>query len=110
MNITVEIIIAGMLALFVLFETIFINIFKKDKNALLTGMVSLLSVLFGLYLCMKNGLILDYGTEQEIIKSHAFTMYVLGVANFCIGLLFIGISFIKYIIWQTRKVQNKSRK
>jgi len=102
MNIIIEIIIAGILILFIFFETIRINFFKKDKNGLLTGLASMLSIMFGMYLTIWNGLTFDYGSEEEIAKTHALTMGFLGIVNISIGVLFILISIIKYLIWRIK--------
>lgn len=86
------------------FEIVRINIFKIDKNALLVGLTSMISIGFGLYLFIKNGLMLDYGTETEISTNWAGPMWFLGVVCILIGLGFIVSSILKYIIY---KLKNK---
>lgn len=65
MNYILEILISVSMILYVLFEIIRINVFKKSENALSAGLISMLLVGFGIYLWIKNGLILDYGVMAE---------------------------------------------
>jgi hypothetical protein len=51
--------------------------------------------MFGLYLCIKNGFILDYGTKIQIAQTHAKSMFDFGKTNILIGLFFIVISILK---------------
>lgn len=107
MNIIVEIIIAGLLILYIVFETIRINVFRKDKNGLIAGLASMLSILFGIYLSIKNGLTLDYGTAEEAKNTHALTMACLGLVNILVGGFFILLSIIKFIVWGIKKAGSK---
>lgn len=102
MNYKVEILILGGMILYVLYEMIRINLFKKNKNSLLAGLVSLLLVGFGIYLSIKNGLILDYGTKEEIIVSKVELMCFFSLLSISIGLLFIFISIIKFVVWRVK--------
>ena len=89
MDIKIEILISSILTLFVLIGTIRINFFKKEKDGLMVGLLSMLSILFGIYLCIKNGVILDYGTIEEINQTHAPIMSTLGIINLILGLIFL---------------------
>jgi len=103
MDIKIEILISGVLTLFVLSGAIRIYLFKKDKHGLMVGLMSMLSIMFGIYLWIKNGMTLDYGTEVQIDQSHAPIMFALGITNIIIGLLFIIVSILKYIVWKIKK-------
>jgi hypothetical protein len=63
----------------------------------------MLSILFGIYLLIKNGLVLDYGTVEEVNQSHAQIMFAFGITNGVIGLTFIVISIVKYLVWKIKK-------
>lgn len=102
MNIVIEILISLLLIGYISFEIIRINIFKNDKGALLVSFASMISIGFGLYLFIKNGLILDYGTETEISTKWAGPMWILGVICGLIGLVFILSSIWKYLIWKLK--------
>jgi hypothetical protein len=84
------------------FEIVRIIFFKIDKNALLVGLTSMISIGFGLHLFIKNGLILDYGTETEISTNWAGLMWLLGVVCILIGLGFIISSILKNLIWKLK--------
>ncbi len=93
---------------FILFEFVQINVFKKDKNALLTGLISLLLLVFSLYLWIKNGLLLDHGTTNEIQNAHAELMFFSAITGLFISLFFISISILKYILWKIKGTGNKT--
>ena len=95
---------------YVLVELIRINFFKKDNNALLTGLISMLLLGFSLYLWIKYGLTLDYGSEEEIYKSEAELMYLIALIGFIIGFGFILISILKMIIWKIKKYTTMAKK
>lgn len=103
MPILVDIIIALCLLCYNLFEFVRINAFKIDKNALFFGLTSMISIGFGLYLFIKNGLILDYGTQEEISNNWAGQMWFFGVACIFVGFGFILSSILKFIIWKLKK-------
>ena len=90
---------------FVLLELIRINIYKKDNNALLAELISMLLIGFGVYLWIKNGLILDYGIGDEIKSAHAETMFSFAIASVLTGFVFILISLLKFMVWMI--VKNK---
>jgi hypothetical protein len=103
MDIKIEILISSIFILFVLIGAIRIKLFNKDNEGLIVGLMSMLSIIFGIYLWLKNGLILDYGTVEEVTQSHASIMFELGITNILIWLIFIVIPIIKYIVWKIKK-------
>ena len=103
MNINVEIVISSIFTLFVLILGIRLYLLKKENDELILVLTSMLSVIFGLYLCIKNGFILDYGTKIQIAQSHAKGMFDLGKTNILICLFFIFVSILKYLIWKIKK-------
>ncbi|HXJ98110.1 MAG TPA: hypothetical protein VNJ50_04635 [Gelidibacter sp.] len=109
MSILVDIIIAICLIGYNSFEIVRINVFKIDKNALFTGLTSMISIGFGLYLIIKNGLILDYGTQPEISINWAGQMWFMGVVCLFIGLGFILSSIMKYIIWKLKRNEHNKQ-
>jgi hypothetical protein len=68
-------------------------------------LISSLVLIVGIYIWIKNGLMLDYGTEQEIAKNYSDKMYVIGVLNMTISTLYLLFQFINllYRIFLTRK-------
>ncbi|HZH86103.1 MAG TPA: hypothetical protein VFD77_02220 [Brumimicrobium sp.] len=103
MNYITEIIISGTLILYILIELIRINFLKKDNNDLVAGLASVLLLLFGMYLSLKYGIILDYSLGVEILESKAETMSLLAVSSLAISLFFILLSIIKFSIWKYRE-------
>lgn len=103
MDIKIEILISSILTLSVLIGAIRINLFKKKNDGLMVGMISMLSIMIGIYLWIKNGVTFDYGTEIQIAQTHAPIMFALGVTNMLIGLSFIIISILKYIVWKIKR-------
>ena len=98
MNSSIEIIISVILSLYIIVELIRIIFFRRDNLALFTGFISLISIGFGIYLGIKNGIIIE-----EIQESNAQIFYNFGIANILIGLLFLLISLAKFIIWKIKK-------
>src|SRR5690554_5461015 len=96
------IIISGILILYILIEIIRINFLKKDNNALVAGLASVLLLLFGMYLLLKYGVISDYGSLQEILESKAKTMSLIALLNITISIFFILLSVIKSVIWRLK--------
>jgi hypothetical protein len=97
MELKIELVISCALLLSVLTGAIHVTLFKKN-DGLTVGLISMLSILFGLYLLIKNGITLDYGTKLQITKNHALIMARLGMANGITGLIFILFSIFKNII------------
>ena len=103
MNINVEIVISSIFISFVLILAIRIYILKKEHDELILVLISMLSILFGLYLCIKNGAILDYSSKIQIAQANSKSMFDLGKTNILIGLFFIVVSILKYLIWKIKK-------
>lgn len=93
--------------LYVLFEIIKINIFRKDSDASLAGLISMLLLGFAFYLSIKYGLGFDYGTDDEITMIHAELMSNFAIANAITGLVFIVIWMFKFLIWGIKQLRNK---
>ncbi|MDD2387069.1 MAG: hypothetical protein PHP52_09845 [Bacteroidales bacterium] len=107
MNYIIEISLSVIMILFVLLGLIKISIFKKNTYTLPSILISLLLLGFGLYLSIKYGLVLDYGTEDEIKCTHAELMYFFAITSVLTGLSFILISIIKFIIWKIKTSLNR---
>src|SRR3989344_2710466 len=105
MNIKIEILFSSILSLSVIIGAIRTYLFKKQNDGLMLGVISMLSIMFGVYLWIKNGLILDYGTEEKIVQTNAQLMSNFGTMNVLIGSLFIIISILKYFIWKIKNAR-----
>ena len=103
MNPIVEIFISGIMILYVLIEIIRINFLKKNNNDLLAGLISVVLLLFGMYLSFRYGLKLDYGTEEIISESKAELMSLLALLSISVSMLFILISIVKYAVFKFRE-------
>ena len=103
MNINVEIVISSIFTLFVLILGIRLYLLKKENDELILVLISMLSILFGLCLCIKNGAILDYSSKIQIAQANSKSMFDLGKTNILIGLFFIVVSILKYLIWKIKK-------
>jgi hypothetical protein len=99
----IEIILGVAFPLYILVELFRINILKKDNNALFAGLISLMSIGFGLYLSVWYGLIFEYGTLEEISSSNAEIKSTLGQIDIVTGFIFVLISISKWLIWIIRK-------
>lgn len=110
MNFYLEIAISNLLVLYIIFEFIRIVFFKKTKNGLVAGLISLVSIFFGIYLLFKYGLLIDYNenTNEYQIPAMAGEMYILGLVCISAGLLFVITSIIKYLIWKINKLKVSS--
>ena len=97
MFLIIDILLSLLLIGFNSVEMIRIYVLKKDKNVPLVALTSTISIGFGLYLIVKNGLVIDYGTQAEISESWAGPMWFLGVVCLFLGLGFILGSILKYI-------------
>jgi hypothetical protein len=85
------------------FETFRIHVLGKNNGFLLTSFISLISMSFGLYLLVRYGLIIDYGSATEIATNHAHLMVTLGNLDILSGLLFVGFSVLRWV-WDGNKV------
>ena len=103
LNNILEISVAGFFILYILFEFIKINFLKKDNGVLLASLASMLLFGFGLYLWIKYGLILDYGTKDEIINLSALLMFKIALISLFVSLMFILTSIFKLIKWRIKQ-------
>lgn len=103
MNLIIELSISSLFSIYMLVGMYRNLVLRKDQNGLFLGLISLFSLAFGVYLWIKNGLILDYGTPKEVANFYAAVGFAFGVANILLGLLFIGISILKYLFWRFSK-------
>ncbi|PKR81281.1 hypothetical protein CW751_05530 [Brumimicrobium salinarum] len=102
MNYKLEIVLSGIMILYILIELVRINLFKKDNNDLLAGLISVILLLFGMMLSLRYGLILDYGNSQEILKNKNIFMSYLAVISLSIATFSIFLSIIKFVISQLK--------
>lgn len=97
MFLIIDILLSLLLIGFTSVEMIRIYVLKKDKNVPLVSLASMISIGFGLYLIIKNGLVIDYGTQAEISASWAGPMWLLGVVCLFLGVIFLLGSILKHI-------------
>jgi len=94
----------GILLLFLIVVfSIQIYIFKKQTNGILTGLLSLIAVVYGAYLWISNGIVIEYGTELEISSTYAVWFFTIGVLNLITGLIFVLTSLFRFLYWYVRK-------
>lgn len=103
MNYIVELSISGIMILYVLIELVRINFLKKDNNDLLAGLISVILLLFGMYLSFRYGLKIDNGTKEEILNSKAELMSLFAFLSVSVSMLFIFISIVKFVVWKFRE-------
>lgn len=92
---SIEIIIPTILLGYCVYRLLKLDFFKLKPNILIA--FSPLLLIIGIYLWIKNGLILDYGTEIEIETNYAIAIYFLGVAHILTAILIMLLSFGKFI-------------
>ncbi|HLW29465.1 MAG TPA: hypothetical protein VKX29_01300 [Brumimicrobium sp.] len=107
MNNTTEIIISAILITYTLIEIIRINILKKNNNDLEAGLASVILLLFGMYLSLKYGVVLDYSSPTEILESKAKVMSLVATFSLAFAILFILVSIIKFLIWKLKKMKQQ---
>lgn len=103
MNYKVEIFLSGIMIVYLLIELVRINLLKKDNNDLLAGLISVILLLYGMYLSLRYGLKLDYGSLTEIQQSQAQIMSFTAIASLVVSLFFIIISVVKFMITMITK-------
>lgn len=92
--------------MYVLFVFIRSHIFKKDTNEIIALLVSLLLLGFSIYVWIKNGVLFDYGSEEEIKNAVAESRYIIALLGIICSAGYILITFFKILRW---KVKNASR-
>jgi hypothetical protein len=98
MGYKIELILSILAITYLAIEIVRHFIFNNDKWALYTGVVAMLSFAFGLILCIKHGLILDYSTPIEIAKNKSQMMSKIGVALLISSSIFIALSILYSIL------------
>jgi hypothetical protein len=94
MGYQIELILSILAITYLAIEIVRHFIFNNDKWALYTGVIAMLSFVFGIILCIKHGLILDYSTPIEIAKNKSQMMSKIGVALLLTSTLFIALSIL----------------
>jgi hypothetical protein len=96
--------IIGIALLFLIIAfSIQIYILKKQSNAILTGLLSVVAIVYGTYLWISNGVIIEYGTEAEINSSSAVWLFTIGILNLITGLSFVFTSIFRFLYWYISK-------
>ncbi len=85
--------------IFIVYQSIQICFLRNDKYALQAGVISLILMLFGLYLWIKNGLISDYREFHVQEIKQAREMFSLALVSLFIGSVFVLSSVIHSLIW-----------
>ena len=99
-----EIIIAILILSFVIFWNFKYKFFKSKTNILVT--FGPIMIIFGAYLYIKNGLIIDYGTEKEVSDNYAFEVLFLGGTNIIVGIILSFLSIIRYFIRKSNRFKH----
>ncbi|MDP2174821.1 MAG: hypothetical protein Q8K70_02810 [Bacteroidota bacterium] len=103
MPLILELGIAIVVSIFLLIELSRNFLFKNNKNGIIAGIVCLFALGFGAFLWIKHGLILDYGSQEDINKNHSELMGQIGMVLLSLSSLFILLSVIYYFF---KKVVN----
>jgi hypothetical protein len=74
------------------------------KNKSLHAITAFFLFLFGLFFWLKYGLILDYGTPEKIVDSHAQILFYFGVALFAVALGYFLLSSFQFFVWLVNKI------
>ena len=108
MGFILELAISVMLITSILIGFIRIYLFKKKNEALLLGVISMLSIGFGFILLLLQSLPFIYGTANQTYLSHAKLLLFLAEINIYLGLFFVIISILKFSGWliKTRLFKN----
>lgn len=95
-EVLIECTAAFLLIGFISFQTVRIFVLKRATFESLTVILSLISVIFGFYVWIKYGMIIEYGTSQEASNTNAFLLFTLGFSCFFISIVFLFLSILKY--------------
>jgi hypothetical protein len=87
---------------FILIGFFRINFLKKKNEAILTGLMSMISIGFGYVLLLVFSLPYDYGTELYPVEALSQGILYLANLNVCCGLGFVLISVMKFLGWQIK--------
>jgi uncharacterized integral membrane protein len=100
----IEIILSSILLLSIFIGTVRMYLFHKQNEGLFIGLVSMASIIFGLFLILIEGIQFDYDLNYfEVHQNSSPEILIFGKANVVIGLLFIFHSVAKYIVWRIRR-------
>lgn len=103
----VEIFISALFAGLVLVDAGLLLFGHRWGSGLRLGFVGLLAVVFGLYLQVRYGMILDYGSSAEIQDSHAMAMYTLGFVLQVLGGIPVLGAGLRIIFWLAARLLKK---
>ena len=103
MNPIIEIVISGIMIIYVLIEIIRINFLKKDNNDLLAGLISVVLLLFGMYLSFSYGWKFNLGNEGIFSASKVQLMSLLALLSISVSMLFILISTVKFLVFKFKE-------
>ncbi len=98
MSLYIHFVISLALVFYIGYELFKIISSKKDKASLVATVIGGFTIIFGLYLWLKNGLRLDYGTDDYIIQTNAKLLFYLGIGNIIVGTIFWVFLYIKIFI------------
>ena len=97
--ILIDLAISGLL----IFSLILLTIKPKRFKKYIVFVVASALLIFGFYIWIKNGLILDYGTTDEILKFHSDKMIWNGIISMAISILYLSFRLIKLIFNLVKK-------
>lgn len=102
--ITIECIIAGLLISLILIVTFRTFILRKNKGSLMFGLLSIIAIIFGVYLRFKSELILSYSIKMDKIDlDYATLIGYLGLVLIYSGFLFVLLSIIRYLLFYLKR-------
>ena len=104
----VEISISARLACLVLVDGGLFLFGLRFRSELRLGFMVLLAIVFGFYLQIRYGLILDYGSVTEIHQSHAMLMYTLGFMLLVLGGIPVLWAGLRFIFWMVGRLLKRS--
>ncbi len=101
----IEILVSGLLIISVFIGGIRVYLFRKQNEGLAFGLLSVLSLLFGGYLYLYNGILLTYSEENlELVNNEL--LFKLGLITLLTGLLYCIISIFRLLIWNIQKLKS----
>ena len=106
MNILIEFAFSIFLTVSILVQLYRRHLLQKKTNLVYLQIFSTVSLCLGLYLWVKNGLIVDYGTIKEQDDSFAFYMLFLGLLNLGVSSLFFWVQIFKILNSQLNRNRN----
>jgi len=102
--IVIESIVAGLFISFILIVTFRTFVLRKNKGSLMFGLLSIIAIIFGIYLSLKSEFISNYSTKMDKIDiDYASLIGYLGFILICSGLLFVLSSIIQYLLFYLKR-------